>query len=260
MNEFARNMVDEAEFGMMDLVMSVFREYRNDLIDAYGKLDYSAKDDASRVTEFDIAIEKVLRQKMLEEYAETGFKGEETGYETKNEKYLVVDPIDGTENFIRGMPGATNMAAYVENGETIWAIIYDFANDDVYWARRGKGAWKNQERLRVRKGEGHYLTTIHSVENMEEWYRLLRPRGVRMQIVATAGYEGALLAGGHTDGYMKIREKAFMEHDERPAMLIAEEAGAEVIDLDGEVSKKNYKKFVVATPELTKIIKEEIRK
>ena len=81
-----------------------------------------------------------------------------------------------------------------------------------------------------------------------------------MRVYNTAGHEGILLASGVTDGYICVNDRESKEYDERAPMLIVAEAGAKLIDIEGNVGRGVYKKYMMVTPSLEQLIRKEIGK
>ena len=108
------------------------------------------KEDRSPVTEADRAAEAMLRSHLLAAFPHDAFLGEETGVASGTSGFeWVVDPIDGTVNFMHGIPHFAISIGLQREGTIIAGLIYNPANDDLYIAERGKGAFLNDQRLRV---------------------------------------------------------------------------------------------------------------
>ncbi len=105
------------------------------------------------VSAADREVERLLKQKLLSTFPDDGFLGEEFGGSEKDGVW-VVDPIDGTGNFVRGIPLFGVSVAYWRAGEPVVGVIYDPMNDELYAARKGGGATKNGQPIRVREVEG----------------------------------------------------------------------------------------------------------
>lgn len=116
-------------------------------MEAAGQASFDLKADKSVVTKFDRQLELETKDVLRPLSSEVGFLGEEHGPEGSKEIYWTVDPIDGTESFIRGYPAARNQLALVVNGVIEYALVYQFQVDALYIARRGHGATKNGQKL-----------------------------------------------------------------------------------------------------------------
>lgn len=212
-----------------ELIIEVFKSFREELMKHYGNVKFDVKADSSTVTEYDKKIEQTLREKLLKEYPEFGFKGEETGYETDKKCYWIVDPIDSTESFIRGLPNCTNMAAFMDGEEIIASVVYDFVADKMYTAYKGEGAWCDSERIKVSNsvlnlalnmwGSKHYTRVCQLLSGEMSVYKPIGAAGMAFTWVASGKFEGLL--------NMAVSK----EHDIVPGMLLAAEAGAEIVRL-----------------------------
>lgn len=102
----------------------------------------STKPDSTPVTEADLATEKLLREKISAAYPEDGILGEEFGLENSNAKRVwVLDPIDGTKNYLRGVPVWATLIALVENDEPILGVVSSPALGRRWWASKNNGAF-----------------------------------------------------------------------------------------------------------------------
>lgn len=232
-----------------EIVAQVFRSFRDELIQATGSVEFERKGDFSPVTKWDIAIEEKLKAELQANFPAIGFTGEETGAEGSPHAYWIVDPIDGTSSFIRGLDYCTNMAAYVEDGEVKCSVIYDFMRDDMYMARLGHGAYKNGQRITINydRREGNLVFYSFS----RRTFPLLREAFIelRMRLILPmggAGHAYALLAQGKIDGIVGIGTGMGL-HDIAAGSLLVSEAGAEMLRYD-DASETISREFIVGVP------------
>lgn len=103
------------------------------------------------VTSVDLAVQERLVAALQEAYPSFGFLGEESGLNDfdADQPVWVIDPIDGTHNFVRNYPGFCVSVGLVSGGRSVLGVIFDSATDTTYWAVRGGGAWQGERRLRV---------------------------------------------------------------------------------------------------------------
>lgn len=101
------------------------------------------------VTKWDVLVEKRLRDELAQFDSGIDFSGEETGVHEGQKIFWLVDPIDGTEAFIRGLPFCTNMLALIDNNQVVMSVIYNFTLDEFYVAIKGHGATCNGHAIRV---------------------------------------------------------------------------------------------------------------
>jgi myo-inositol-1(or 4)-monophosphatase len=100
------------------------------------------------VTEMDGAVERYIRAQIAQRYPQDAVLGEEEGGAT-GERLWIIDPIDGTANYARGLPRYCVSIGYAERGVPVLGAIYDPSHDWLYSAARGEGAWQDGERMRV---------------------------------------------------------------------------------------------------------------
>ena len=135
--------LDKAETALVGLL----KEWRPKLMAEYGKAEYTLKGDKSAVTKFDLELEKEIKKVLAPIDSKVGFLGEEHGQEGSTETYWTIDPIDGTESFLRGQPVARNQLAFVSDGKIQYALCYRFPTNDMFIARAGRGTTKNGQKV-----------------------------------------------------------------------------------------------------------------
>jgi myo-inositol-1(or 4)-monophosphatase len=160
----------------------------------------------------------------------------------------VVDPLDGTTNFAHGFPVFSVSLALLVDGEPVLGAICDPLRDDLYWAQRGQGAWRNGQRLRVSTTADlgssllatgfAYDRATNPDNNLAEFsYFMPRTRGVRR--AGSAVLDMAWLASGWLDGYW---ERGTQVWDAAAGALLVREAGGLVTTYGGrpwQVSDRN---------------------
>lgn len=241
-----------------ELVVDIFTSFRDDLVQESGSIDHTRKADSSYLTYMDRHIERVLKSALAESFPQFGFEGEETGKSGDASRYWLVDPIDGTASFIRGTGRSTNMAALMVEGEPVISTIYDFVNDKLYTAAKGRGAYCNGEKIQVSdKTLDEAFVDNASARYYPEVFAMLRPYGVRVfQPVGAVGRSLVDVARGSSEGYVVLGTE-LGNHDLMPGLLIAKEAGAEVVSLDNEAEWDPLQpgNFAVVTPVMASILR-----
>lgn len=238
----------------MQLIIDTFKELRTELLTHYGNIEHTSKDNSSPVTELDIKVESIIKAKLAEQYPHISFHGEETEdtFGTSNAMW-VIDPIDGTSSFIHGLPYCTNMAGLVVDGETVAGVIYQFVTDDLYTAVKGRGAYKNGERIAVKNTPLDDTIVFAGSFAYKNIYDTLK--GYKIGLFApigASGYEYTRLAEGTIQGVTKLRGGAQM-HDNVPGVLIAQEAGAEISSFEEDFAYDTLQ-FVIGTPNFIEVI------
>lgn len=202
------------------------------------ELRVTEKGDSSPVSEADEAIEELARDVVGRTYPQLGILGEERG-ETSGSSgaRLIIDPIDATRNFVRGIPIFATLLAIEEDGEIAAGVVSAPALGTRWRAARGAGAWAGERRMMV--------SGISSLENAQLFHGNLRarsegdgPPGLMplMDLVErTRGfgdfYQHALVAEGAGEMAVDPRVCAW---DIAPLLVIVEEAGGRATTLEGE--------------------------
>lgn len=246
---------DQQVIDAQALVVDVFKGFREELLSVFGKSEHTRKSDHSPVTIYDVKVEEALKSRLAESFPGMGFEGEETGVTGNRDTYWLVDPIDGTSSFIRGLPFSTNMAALVHDGVVIAAVVYDFVNDFMYTALKGKGAFKNGELIHLNTTRVPGNLFIYSLTHAKFGHikEALHELGMRTMLpVGASGHEYMMLAEGKIDGIVNLVKIKGL-HDNAPGVLICEEAGATMLPYDGETGVYRSQ-FIIGTPLVVDLI------
>lgn len=183
------------------------------------------------LTETDLAVEKLIRARLSGSFPDDGFLGEETGGDV-SDSFWVVDPIDGTANFARGISHYAIVMAFVMEGRVELGAIYNVEMDELYLAARGKGATRNGQALTCAE------TSRMDSASVELGWSNRRPLRTYVDMVeatfetganarrASSGALGlAFVADGRSDGYAEMHMNAW---DCLAGLLIVAEAGGVV--------------------------------
>jgi histidinol-phosphatase len=198
--------------------------------------DVTLKADATPVTQADRGAEQAIREVLGRAFPDVGFLGEELGAVGDQRRRWIVDPIDGTKNFIRHVPVWAALIALEEAGEVTAGVIHNPVTGELLSARRGGGAWHNGERIRASA-----IASLGEATLLHSGLRLLREAGVWEGFVrlvdATDRQRGfgdylgyALVAEGKAEVYVESDLKAW---DLAPCKIIVEEAGGRFTDFTG---------------------------
>ncbi|MFH1811074.1 MAG: inositol monophosphatase family protein [Pseudomonadota bacterium] len=198
------------------------------------------KDRADLVTAIDREVETRLREILLGACPDHAFFGEEHGARGEGRHRWLVDPIDGTLNFVSGFPYYCTSVALEVDGAIEVAALYDPERDELFTARRGHGAWLNGAPIKVTSTarlQDAMLATGYNYRPDEDEVRatmqrvtrvVARSRAVRR--VGAAALDLAYVAAGRFDGFW---EGGLNPWDVAAAWLLVEEAGGRMSDLDG---------------------------
>ncbi len=205
-----------------------FREVEN--------LQVSLKGAGDFVSRADVAAEKIIKDELMGARPTYGWVGEETG-ETAGQdptRRWIVDPLDGTTNFLHGLPHWAVSIGLEHKGEIVAAVVFDPAKDELYWAEKGAGAWMNESRIRVsaRKSmsEAIFATGVPFgtkktlPATMRDLARLM-PATAGVRRWGAASLDLAYVAAGRFDGYW---ERELSAWDVAAGVLLVKEAGGMV--------------------------------
>jgi myo-inositol-1(or 4)-monophosphatase len=204
------------------------------------KLTIRSKQQHDFVSEVDHAAEEAIIAVLHEAYPGHGFLGEESGYKDREAEYLwVIDPLDGTTNFLHGLPQYCVSIGLLHKGVPSQAVVFDPNRNELFTATRGVGAYLNDRRIRVSKTdkvENALIGTgfpFKQIGDVDEYLRMLKnvmkaSCGVRRP--GAAALDLAWLACGRIDGFW---ERGLSPWDMAAGALLIREAGGLVADLDG---------------------------
>lgn len=198
-----------------------------------GRMDYASEVDAE--------AEKVIVKELKRAYPEYGIIGEEGGVQGANRCMWVIDPLDGTSNYLRGFPHYCVSIALVENGEPTDAVIFDPLHNELFTASKGAGAVLNDRKLRVSDRKDLNGAMIHTGFAPRERNRasaqlktvdslLVQAEDVRR--TGSAALDLAYVACGRADAYFEAGVKAW---DIAAGVLLVREAGGRVCNYTGAV-------------------------
>lgn len=232
---------------LMNVMLKAARRAGRSLKRDFGEvenLQVSLKGPANFVTAADRRAEEMLYTDLSKARPGYGFIGEEGGAREGDDKThtWIVDPLDGTTNFLHGIPQFAISIGLRRENVLIAGLIYNPANEELYTAERGKGAFLNDQRLRVAGrrqlqdcvvacGLPHIGRGDHELSRAE--MTQLQPRVAGLRRFGAASLDMAFVAAGRLDGYW---ERNLQPWDVAAGIVIVREAGGVVTDIrtDGE--------------------------
>ncbi len=202
-----------------------FREVEN--------LQVSAKGPGDFVSRADREAERIIKEELMGGRPTYGWLGEETGSTDGADptRRWIVDPLDGTTNFLHGLPHWAVSIALEHKGEVVAGVVYDAAKDEMFVAEKGAGAWLNESRLRV-SGRGRMIEAIFATgvpfagqgplpATLQDLARLM-PVCAGVRRWGAAALDLAYVAAGRYDGYW---ERGLHAWDIAAGIVIVREAG-----------------------------------
>jgi len=201
-----------------------------------GRFEVTLKPDATPVTQADREAERAIVEILGRAFPDHGVLGEEFGGHGSTEVRWIIDPIDGTKNFVRGIPVWATLIGLEERGEITVGVIHNPVTGELYTARRGGGAFLNGERIRVSAiAELGGATLVHAglglFREAGRWESFVRLVDATERQRGFGDYSGyGLVAEGKAELYLEVDLKPW---DLAPCKILVEEAGGRFSDLDG---------------------------
>jgi myo-inositol-1(or 4)-monophosphatase len=204
------------------------------------KLNVRRKRQNDFVSEVDEAAEEAIISILREAYPSHGILAEESGKQRADAEYVwVIDPLDGTTNFLHGFPQYCISIGLLHKGKPTQAVVYDPNRNELFTASKGVGAYLNDRRIRVTKTdrlEDALMATgfpFREVEHLDQYLRMfknvtLATSGIRRP--GAAALDLAWVACGRVDGFWEI---GLSPWDMAAGALLVREAGGLIGDLEG---------------------------
>ena len=212
-------------------------------------LQIQSKSVGDFVTSADLKVEQSILETLKYYYPDANYLTEESGHMKGDGETIIIDPIDGTSNFIHGIPHVAIVIAKMINNEITDGIVYNPILNEFYWASLGKGSWCNNKRLRVSKR--HELTNClvgtgipFSNRVYDKFYTELdnlakKTAGIRR--LGAAALDLAYVSSGKIDGFW---ERDLNLWDICSGVLLVKEAG-------GRISEPNGNKWTTNSRDIT---------
>jgi myo-inositol-1(or 4)-monophosphatase len=227
---------------MLNIAVKAARRAGNLIHRAADNLDHltvTKKSHADYVSEVDRAAERIIIEALQDAYPSHAILAEESGAQGESEYLWIIDPLDGTTNFLHGFPQYAVSIALQHNGFLTQAVIYDPTKNDLFTATRGRGAFLNDKRLRVSKrkdmiesliGTGFPYTKFEHMDAYIDILKDLMQKSSGLRRPGSAALDLAWTAAGRYDGFFETGLKPW---DIAAGCLLITEAGGLVSDLQG---------------------------
>ena len=250
---------------MVTIALRAARKAGDLIVRASDELDrvgHQAKGVADYVTEVDIAAEQEILYQLGKAYPDHAFLAEESGQtgNAKSDHLWVIDPLDGTSNFMRGIPHYCVSIACIVDGRLAHAVVFDPVRQEEFTASRGRGAQLNGHRLRVSNrtdlrecllGTGIPFLG-HEQQRLPQYTQTLAELAAQCMGIRRAGAAAldlAYVAAGRFDGFW---ETGLERWDIAAGALIIKEAGGLISDLSGSERYLDNGQVVCGNPKIFK--------
>ncbi len=226
-------------------------------------LQIQSKSIGDFVTNVDIKVEKIVLETLKYYYPDYTYITEESGEIIGNDDTIIIDPIDGTSNFIHGIPHVAIVIGKMTKNEITDGIIYNPILNEMFWSSKGKGSWCNNKRLRVSNrsvlsecligtglpfGDRVYNGYLNEIDEI-----LKSTAGIRR--LGAAGLDLAYVASGKLDGFW---EKDLNLWDISAGILLVKEAGGRISKMNGENWTTNSRDILASNTKIHSLLSKKL--
>ena len=218
------------------------------------------------VTQVDQAAEQAIIDIVRKSYPEHGFLAEESGASEEHAEFVwVIDPLDGTTNFIHGFPQYCVSIGIQQRGALTHAVIYDPARNELFTASKGRGAFLNDRRIRVSTltkfgdalvGTGFPFKELERIDLYTRQLQTMMKTCAGVRRAGAAALDLAYVACGRLDAFWEL---GLSPWDMAGGALLIQEAGGLVGDLNGDQGYMQSGDIAAATPKVFTALLEALR-
>jgi len=239
-----------------DLIVREMDRVSDISVDIKGKNDF--------VTEVDTQAEYTIINTIKQSYPDHAFLCEESGASGDSEFLWIIDPLDGTTNFLHGFPHFAVSIALQHKGRLDQAVIYDPLKQELFTASKGKGAQLNNKKIRVSQqktldgallGTGFPYGDAQSVDEFINSFKSLYPEIAGIRRAGVASLDLAYVACGRLDGFWEYGLKPW---DIAAGVLITQEAGGINSEISGGLDYMQSGNIISANPKIIKTILQKL--
>ncbi|WP_455220331.1 inositol-1-monophosphatase [Kaarinaea lacus] len=253
---------------MLNIAVRAARNAGNIIVralDHIDRLNVQTKSENDFVTEVDKAAEQEIIRTIHKAYPNHGFLAEESGKQSGDEFTWIIDPLDGTTNYVHGFPQFAVSIALKHKQVLEQAVVYDPLRQELFTASRGRGAQLNDRRIRVTSrpglkgallGTGFPFKQQQYLDAYLATFKALFPMTAGIRRAGAASLDLAYVAAGRLDGFWEIGLNPW---DMAAGALLIEEAGGFVCDFAGQKEYLETGNLVAANPKLLKPMLEKIQ-
>ncbi len=237
----------------------------NRSMDKLDSLDVVSKDHNDFVSAVDEAAEAAIIDTIKQAYPAHQIIAEESGSQGDSDYVWIIDPLDGTTNFLHGFPQFAVSIALKHQDKLQQAVIYDPVSQELFTGSRGAGAQLNNRRIRVshRKelagsliGTGFPFRNDQDLDAYLDTFRAIAPKTAGIRRAGSAALDLAYIAAGRLDGFWEFGLKPW---DIAAGVLIIEEAGGLVSDMNGGNTYFESGNIVCGNPKVFKALLQNLR-
>lgn len=233
-------------------------------LDRRDELTVTSKAPNDFVTEADQRAEQEIVSVIRKAFPDHAILAEESGWHEGDDFQWIIDPLDGTTNFLHGFPQFAVSIALRAKGRLEHAVVYDPLSQELYTASRGQGAYLNNHRIRVSRakslhgallGTGFPFKQPQHLDTYLDTFRALHPHAAGIRRAGSAALDLAYVAAGRLDGFWEI---GLSPWDMAAGVLLIQEAGGLIGDFSGGHDYMESGNLIAGNPKLFKIITQTI--
>ncbi|MGB5260323.1 MAG: inositol-1-monophosphatase [Gammaproteobacteria bacterium] len=253
---------------MLNIAVRAARSAGNIISQSMTKLDsisVQAKDHNDFVSSVDRDAERAIISILRKAYPDHAILAEESGATRGDDFQWIIDPLDGTTNYLHGFPQFAVSIALRHKGRLEQAVVYDPLSQELFTATRGDGAMLNDRRIRVSKrtslegaliGTGFPFKAQHHLDTYLDMFRALFPQSAGIRRAGAAALDLAFVAAGRLDGFWEIGLSTW---DMAAGILLIQEAGGLSSDFSGGHNYLESGNLVAGNPKVFAEILKTIR-
>ena len=256
----------------MTIIYNACMKASRSLIRDFGeieKLQVSTKGPGDFVTAADKRTEKIIIEELLKAHPDYGILSEEIGEINKENKEhrWIIDPIDGTLNFLNGIPHFAISVGYEEKGEIVCGLIFDPIKDELFFAEKGSGAFFNNSRIRVSKKNkiknsilltgGPKFNSSKKNEIFQEYTKVSNLVDAPVRKFGSAALGMSYVAAGRFDGYWEWELNYW---DIAAGLVIVKEAGGYIEFIEHEAINSTKRNILATNSSIQEELKVAILK
>jgi len=243
---------------MKKKLIKIIKEASKILVEGYyneKEVRFKAKKDL--VTKYDVAVEEFLKEKFKKEFSDFNIIAEESDNSNlKFDNSIIIDPIDGTTNFVNKVPHTAISVGVYKNKKPYIGVVYNPILDELYYAKVNKGAYLNKKKIEVSKEKNFQKALISTgfpyssgtcsddLNSVIKQMKNILPNCQDIRRLGSASLDLCYVAKGTYEGYYEMNLKAW---DVSAGIIILSEAGGKVTNEKGKKYKLFNDKYIVAT-------------
>jgi len=245
----------------INIMVKACRKASKTLIRDFGEIEnlqVSLKGPGDFVTAADKKVEKILIEELQKARPDYSIISEETGHIKNNESFKwIIDPIDGTANFLHGIPHFATSVGLEKEGEIVCGIIYDPIKDEMFIAEKGNGSYLNNQRMRVSKRSklkdcmiftgGPKSNSKNKELSLKEYNNFSSKVHTPIRKLGSAALDMAYVAAGRCDGFW---QRDLNYWDIAAGIILVKESGGFVTDFNGEKEYVQNKTILVTNSKI----------